>query len=359
MPPVPTVVHRAFRLSGLTRLIGHSEWRRRRLMILCYHGVASADEHLWDPQLYVSRETFARRLTMLDRHGCAVLPLAEAIQRVYDGTLPPRAVALTFDDGYVDFMRHAWPLLRQHGFPATVYLATMRCEHNLPVVPILLSYLLWNRRDRVLTAPELPGLGGDTYGLKTAAERSRVVGKITACFSVEMTSEARDDVARALAARLDLDYNRIARDRLLAILAPDEVSQLAAEGVDFQLHTHSHRTPEDAALFREDVRVNRSKLERMTGVRPTHLCYPSGIYRKSYLPLLQAEGVVSATTTYPDIVDSSANPLLLPRFVDANGVSDVKFEAWLLGAAPWIKGVASSVSTHRIPGGSAGHAEAR
>ena len=65
-----------------------------------------------------------RRLEVLRRLDCSVLPLGEALARLYRGELPPRAVALTFDDGYFDFKARALPLLRRFGYPATVYVTT-------------------------------------------------------------------------------------------------------------------------------------------------------------------------------------------------------------------------------------------
>ena len=41
-----------------------------------------------------------------------------------EGTLPNRAVAVTFDDGFLNNYTHAWPVLEQYGIPATIYLAT-------------------------------------------------------------------------------------------------------------------------------------------------------------------------------------------------------------------------------------------
>ena len=78
----------------------------------------------------MSPATFAGRLDALARTGCHVLPLGEALERLYQRALPDRAVALTFDDGYFDFKARVFPLLQRHAFPATVYLTTQRCDHN-------------------------------------------------------------------------------------------------------------------------------------------------------------------------------------------------------------------------------------
>ncbi len=324
---------------GASRWFGQSGWRRRRLLILCYHGISLRDEHEWNPALYMAPQLLERRLEALHRNRCAVLPLGEAIERLYRNDLPERAVALTFDDGYFDFQERALPRLTAYGFPATVYLPTLRCEHNFPIVNVLVSYLLWMRRDRDLRAPDVPGLGEDRYPLRTREQRRLVLDRIAAAIDpVDPPPEERDAIARRIASHLGLEYDQFAAERLLTLLRPDEVASLSTRGISFELHTHRHRTPEHDAMFVEEIRENAMRIRQMTGVAPRHFCYPSGVYRMSYLPLLEAEGVVSATTTRPGIAADTNHPLLLPRFVDTSSVSDIEFEAWLQGVMPWLQG---------------------
>ena len=89
-------------------------------------------------------------------------------------------------------------------------------------------------------------------------------------------------------------------------------SRLAAAGVDFQLHTHHRRTPADEALFREEIQDNRRSLQLLTKFPLAHFCYPSGVHRPEFLPWLQAEKVVSATTCDAGLVTPRSNALLLP-----------------------------------------------
>src|SRR5690349_21293273 len=105
--------------AGLSRLIGNSAWRRRRLLILCYHGVSRHDEHEWN-RLYITQETLRRRMELIVQERCNVLPLWQAIEQLQKGTLPPRAVAITFDDGFHDFYSAAFPILESFGFPVTL-----------------------------------------------------------------------------------------------------------------------------------------------------------------------------------------------------------------------------------------------
>jgi len=108
------------RSSGVVTLVPNSRWRQERLLILCYHGISLEDEHLWRPRLYVEPQKMEQRLECLKKGKFSILPLGEALQQLRSGSLPPRSVALTFDDGTYDFFRQAYPLLRSYGFPATV-----------------------------------------------------------------------------------------------------------------------------------------------------------------------------------------------------------------------------------------------
>jgi peptidoglycan/xylan/chitin deacetylase (PgdA/CDA1 family) len=319
---------------GLSELVADSAWRRERLLILCYHGVSLDDEHHWRPDLYVAPEQLDRHLGLLKRMGCAVLPLGEAVSRMYARDLPDRAVAITFDDGYYDFMARAWPLLQAHGCPATVYLTTGRVQHNMPILSLFVGYMLWIARNRTLDGRGIVGLDRE-YALDTRLGRDAVVAAIDA-EARHMTATDKDVIGRQVAERLELDYESLLASRVLTLMRADEVKRLSQAGLDVQLHTHFHRNPVDAQPFVEDVRRNREIIEDITGKRPTHLCYPSGMYRMGYLPALRREGLESATTCDPGIAAPGTDPLLLPRFIDTSTINDLEFEAWVSGVAPCL-----------------------
>jgi peptidoglycan/xylan/chitin deacetylase (PgdA/CDA1 family) len=320
--------------TGLSARVASSGWRRRRLLILGYHGIARWDEDLWNPALYFSASRFARRLELLRRHRCNVLPLGEAIDRLGRNDLPDRAVVLTFDDGYHDFATIAYPLLRAHGYPATVYLTTLRCEHNFPIVRLLLSYLLWSKREAQLDGSGLPGLVPKRYPLADAKTREAVVDALTAAARESHFDRFdNDEVARQVAGRLGLAYDRYSAMHLLTLLSPEDVAQLANEGVDFQMHSHRHWSPEDPALLARDLRNNRERIERLTGRAAEHFCYPSGVYFTRQLATLSQLGIRTATTCDPGLANADIDPLLLPRFVDTNLVTENTFSSWLNGTA--------------------------
>ena len=314
---------------GTFRMLENSRWRRERLTILCYHGIALDDEHLWDPELYMSVEHFRERLQLLAEGGYQVLPLGEAVQRLYARDLPPKSAAITFDDGTYDFYRQAYPALRHYGFPATVYLTTFYCRHPKPVFRLFCSYVLWKAGQG---GGSRTVLGKGPFRLEEADQRNRALEAVTEYAAQECTSlEQRDALAERLTGELGLDYQTLAARRILQLMNAEEVREMVAGGIDIQLHTHRHRTPLDRSLFVREITDNRHEIEQMTGTEAVHFCYPSGVHRQEFLPWLAENGVLSATTCETGLATAEDHPLLLPRIVDHEGLAAIELEAWLSG----------------------------
>ncbi len=320
------------RRSGVFRLVVNSQWRMKRLLILCYHGISRYDEHLWRPRLYMHPEVFRQRLEILKQGRYNVLPLAEGLQRLQAAELPPKSVAITFDDGGYDFYAAAFPIIKNYGFPVTVYQTTYYSDYQKPVFNVVCSYLLWKAQDRVLHNPKELGLT-EPLDLRTESGRMQIVRKLVLeAEASHLTGCQKNDVAAALAKSLEISYDEIVSSRIFQLMNSSERAELAAAGVDFQLHTHRHRTPLEESLFRKEIQDNRRSLQQL-GEKAIHFCYPSGIYRPEFLNWLQMENVVSATTCDSGLASRRSNPFLLPRLVDTSARSAVEFEAWLTGLA--------------------------
>jgi peptidoglycan/xylan/chitin deacetylase (PgdA/CDA1 family) len=102
---------------------------RRRLqhppLVLMYHAIG--DQHEPAGRYLVPAARFAEQLRWLRRQGYQAVRLDEILEHRREYRLPPaRAVAITFDDGYEDNHRLAFPLLRDAGMPATFYLVSSR-----------------------------------------------------------------------------------------------------------------------------------------------------------------------------------------------------------------------------------------
>src|SRR5215475_12630428 len=183
------------RRAGVFDLVANSEWRRNRLLILCYHGTSLEDEHRWRPPLYLAPEVLEQRLQALRSMRCSLLPLEEALQRLHARDLPPRSVAVTFDDGTYDFYKQAYPLLKKYDVPVTVYQTTYYSDHAMPVFNLICSYMLWKRcTERLNPLPEL-GLT-QTMDLSTQLGRHQVVRSLVERSQLEnLTGGQKDEIA--------------------------------------------------------------------------------------------------------------------------------------------------------------------
>ena len=325
---------RSLKTAGAFRLVAGSRWRRRRLLILAYHGVSLDDEHLWQGSLYLSPETFRSRMRVLKSSGAAVLPLGEAVERLYADDLPDRAVVITFDDGAYDFYARAFPVIREFGFPVTLYLTTFYTEFNRPVFDTFCSYLLWKGRRAALDLKELNGADSRVELSDDAARAAALSALRNFAAEQKLSAEEKDELLRRVARGAGVDYDELAARRVLHLVNPAEVRELAAAGVDVQLHTHRHRTPNVHELFRRELDDNRAVLRQLTGRDDAvHFCYPSGAYERAFLPWLAEAGVRTATTCETGYATRESEPLLLPRLLDVSSLSDLEFEGWLTGVS--------------------------
>jgi peptidoglycan/xylan/chitin deacetylase (PgdA/CDA1 family) len=335
--------------TGAFHLVANSQWRRERLLILCYHGISLDDEHQWRPQLYMPASLLEQRLETLRAMRCSVLPLGEALTRLGSRDLPPRSVAITFDDGTYDFYRQAYPLLKKHNYPVTVYQTTYYTDHEMPIFNLTCSYMLWKRRGEQLSGAQELGLS-EPVDLTTELGRHRIVRALIERSEREnLTGLQKNEIARRLADGLEIDYSAFASKRMLQLMNAQEVAQVASNGVDVQLHTHRHRTPEDEVLFRREITENRERIRALTGRESSQFCYPSGVYRQEFFGWLKKEGVISATTCDAGLAGREDNPFLLPRFVDTTGRSQTEFESWISGVGSVVAVRKTASQSYIVP----------
>jgi hypothetical protein len=194
--------------------------------------------------------------------------------------------------------------------------------------------LLWKKRDSVVPAnPELGWL--QPQDLRTQE------GRLRALFGIQridqerqLSAGGRDAIVAELARHLGIDYSAFIDSHVMQIMSPEDVSEIAREGIDVQLHTHSHQlipTLIQGEGLETEIAENQRRIFQLTGRNPVHFCYPSGIYDLESLPALRQLGIVTATTCDPGLAAKSSNLLLLPRYVDTDVRPECEFEAWLSG----------------------------
>lgn len=245
---------------------------RGRLVVLTYHRIPPAPDPLLPDQ--PSAQSFAVQMRFL-RSNFNVLPLGEALDALYQGRLPARAAAITFDDGYANNCTVALPVLREQGMVATFFVASGYLDGGR----------MWN--DTVIeavrawqsTIMDLSSVGLDVYPLNDMAERRAALAAVLA--RLKYLGQARRDelaawLAEASGATLPNDL----------MMTSAQVRQLSEQGMEVGGHTVTH--PILAAIDDEQVRAevvqNREHLAALTGRQPRLFAYPNGTPGKDFLP---------------------------------------------------------------------------
>jgi len=256
----------------------------------------------------VDAERFDWQMRLLRRH-CSPVALAEGVTGLTTGRLPPRAVAITFDDGYADNESVALPILKRHGLPATFFIAT----------DFLDGGRMWN--DSIIEAIrtsdagklDLRDFGLGITDLAAAEDRGRVAQSIITVVK-HLPSEERKARVTVVCDRLG---GRL-RDDLM--MNSSQVRRLADCGMEVGAHTKSHpilRTlSDDTAL--EEIEGSRRILAGIIGAPVRAFAYPNGKFGEDYTErdrdLVAELGFEYAASTQWGAASPGSDRHQLPRF---------------------------------------------
>jgi peptidoglycan/xylan/chitin deacetylase (PgdA/CDA1 family) len=264
-------------------------WRKVRRpgprpAILMYHRIASPRVDPWE--LAVQPDRFEQHLAVLRRTRYP-LPMSEFVSRLERGTLPDKAVAVTFDDGYADNLYAAAPRLASTGVAATLFLATgfVGQRHEYWWDELARGILLRTGAvDAEVTIGSMRmslvlGDGDERDGRWRASqeprtERQRAYLAVWKHLRTAAPAE-REDAMVQLRAVLEIPPPH----RRDLPMTASEVSALARGGIfDFGGHTATHPvlpalTP---AERRDDIRQGREACERLISTPISGFSYPHG-----------------------------------------------------------------------------------
>jgi peptidoglycan/xylan/chitin deacetylase (PgdA/CDA1 family) len=238
-----------------------------------------------------------------------VVSMPEVLEAVEKGRpLPKLAVLITFDDAYSDFAEIAWPILKQFGLPATMFVPT-----DYPDQPErafwsdrLYQAFAATSRTEISVSPlgHLPLLPLDQRGRSLRAIQNHV------------TMIPHHEAMRLV-------------DSLCAELAPNclqggsvltwkQLRQLSREGLTLGAHTRTHAimTQISPEQIREEVQGSLEDLRREIGACLPIFCYPNGNHNGTAVSVLREQGIRLAFTTLNGPNEfGSVDPLRLHRTV--------------------------------------------
>lgn len=316
------------RALGAFRIARHLT--RDQLRILCYHGFSVGDEYRLLPGMFMRAKTFERRMAMLDRMGFPVISLDTAVERLQANLIKNAEVVITLDDGWASNLSIAHPILNARRFPATIYVTTEHLGHGTEVFNVVLYYLFLTSPLSSVTLEGIhPAIDGE-YDVKPNVLPA--VHTIIRAAALHLSVGERQARLRKIATSLGLDIDSVIEGDRFRLLAAEQIAGLSRDGVDIELHTHTHNLPtEGFDAMRAEIIENRDAVETITGKRAQHFCYPSGLHGELHPEWLSALGIKSATTCDPGLNDSATNLLLLRRYLDQENISDIEFEASVTG----------------------------
>jgi peptidoglycan/xylan/chitin deacetylase (PgdA/CDA1 family) len=296
-------------LLGLARLAR----AHVRGVVLRYHALTeTADPIVYAaPDICMPIDAFRIQMAFVKR-AYTVLPLDALVDAVVrGGTLPPRAMAITFDDGYADNHRLGLPVLRALGLPATVYVATGSVEGAMPFWVGAVRAIALGARDDVLLMP-----GGETARLDGAPNREAAAKALTRAL-VPFTAAERSAWLAGAAASVGVDLDRVLAGTMLDWAS---IRELAAAGWTIGAHTvtHSNVALLDPIEAEAEIARSRDALANAIGAPVSHFCYPNSGGQHEYFgaavtAVLRRLGFRSATTSRPGALRPGADPFLLPR----------------------------------------------
>jgi peptidoglycan/xylan/chitin deacetylase (PgdA/CDA1 family) len=280
--------------------------------------------------MFMRAETFGRRMAMLDRMGFPVISLDEAVDKLKADQIKNAETVITLDDGWASNLSIAYPILKAHRFPATIYVTTEHLANSTEVFNVVLHYLfLTSTRSSVRFSGIHPEIDG-TYSVKPDPVSSAHTIMRTAAQHLSL-GERQASLGK-IAAALGVDIATVLEGARFRLLTAEEMRDLAQNGIAIELHTHTHHLPtESFEAMSAEIARNRNAVETITGKHAQHFCYPSGWYEATQPEWLRAIGIKSATTCDAGLNDSTTDCMLLRRYLDQEDISDIEFEASVTG----------------------------
>ncbi|PYQ23654.1 MAG: hypothetical protein DMF81_07985 [Acidobacteria bacterium] len=296
----------------------------RGAAVLLYHRVAepASDVH----RLCVSRAEFREQMETL-REEYEPMALDTLVRHLRRGRVPDGAVAVTFDDGYVDALRAVSPVLSELEVPATFFVTS---EHlDAP------GEFWWDTLERVLLAEgPLPAsfrlsMNGSARMLPTATVEERRLAH--AALHAALVPASLEDRRRLLGALGEWSGRSLVPRPSDRALLSEELRRLAARpGHDVGAHTVHHLalSSQSPEVKRREITEGRRALERVLGRAVTSFAYPFGDVCPDTADLVREAGFEAAASCDEGLVHPGTDPLRLPRF-EVKGGGGLPFAAWL------------------------------
>lgn len=300
---VAFIANRSYSLDVYSFLRG--KLVKSEVIILLYHRVGPP-KNVWS-SLPIPIQEFERQVRYLCQ-AYEIMPLNKLVQYTQEGkALPSKTAIITFDDGYKDNYLYAYPILRKHSMPATIFLTTGHIGTG--------SLFWWDKVGYVIhsTALEtfrIDGLG--VYALNPASSRLKAISSIKERLK-RISEEEKDLLIKKLLETLGVDIPADLGRKL--VLSWEEVREMSNGGIDFGAHsvTHSILTKLPPKQAKYEIIQSKRDIEEKLGQVVTAFSYPDGQFNAQLIEFLKESGFTCAVTTIPRMVSLKTSSYQLGR----------------------------------------------
>lgn len=302
-------------------------------LILMYHSVADdAVAPFIDPPNRLHGAEFERQMAFLSRHR-KVVSLTALMAQLDAGQEPPvGTVCITFDDGYLDNLTVAAPILAKYQLPATLYLPTAYIDRGESHwADVLHQMFLFRTRDQ-LTMPSL----GFSADLADANQQLAAYKKLHHPLLTSLYAQRQSLLAEV---RKQLCPDRAGPQLTMGW---DDVRELLRKYPLFEIGGHS----QDHVDLRSnggqyalgEIDGCRRDIQRELGSDPLHFSFPYARYSAESRPLVMQCGWKSSVGSGPGVrIGLVSDRFALPRLSTPTSMTELRFKT--CGAFPGIYGL--------------------
>ena len=278
-----------------------------RASILIFHRVLPEPDPLFPGEVCAAQ--FDRLMGTVAR-AFTVLRLGQAHALWQQQRLPPRALVVTFDDGYADNASVALPVLQRHGLVATFFVATGFLDGGRMWNDTVIECL----RRCALPVVDLAPLGLGRFPMRSPDERRQAIEALLPRIKYLDLAGRERAIAQLQAL---CGHPELPRDLMMT---SGQVRQLHQAGMEIGGHTVMHpiltELPDDEAA--REMAAGRARLQQITGTAVDVFAYPNGKPGRDYAPrhvaLARQAGFRCAVSTAPGAAGAGSDPLQWPRF---------------------------------------------
>ena len=318
-PITSALFHSGYYGSRLRRAMAN------RAIILAYHRVGgsvglSPGEWSTGFEHGISLARFESHMRFI-REALSPIPLRELAERISQNKpLPPRAIVVTFDDGYRDNFLHAYPILKQYDIPATIFVTTGFVDSNQKFWWDQVFDMLRGTHKTTLDLGALKAGTASTFPLGTSRQKTRV-SEILIEWMRSLPPARLPEILSFLRSSLGIPGSEPAGSKLM--LTWKQVQEMSQHGIAIEAHTHSHR---NLALLTEsevadEFRLSKNAIEKQIGRTIDGLAYPWGLpgtYTDGVTRIAQQLGFRYACVIRPGHIGPGADLFTLKRTAVGN-----------------------------------------